>query len=61
MSKIGFPEKVLEKRKICDYPLFRKVEQTFDNFAFLKSEQKSTKAKINKNNKFPKGLKEIFK
>jgi hypothetical protein len=27
MSKIGFPKKVLGKTKICDYPLFRKVEQ----------------------------------
>ena len=24
MSKIGFPEKVLEKRKMCDYPLLGK-------------------------------------
>jgi hypothetical protein len=32
MSKIGFPKKVLEKRKMCDYPLFRKVEQNFENF-----------------------------
>jgi hypothetical protein len=32
MSKIGFPEKVLGKRKICDYQLLRKVEQNFDNF-----------------------------
>jgi hypothetical protein len=36
MSKIGFPEKVLGKTKICDYPLFRKVEQ---NRFFKKSEQ----------------------
>jgi hypothetical protein len=27
MSKIGFPEKVLGKRKMCDYPLLGKVEQ----------------------------------
>jgi len=24
MSKIDFPKKVLEKRKICDYPLLEK-------------------------------------
>jgi hypothetical protein len=61
MSKIGFPEKVLEKRKICDYPLFEKVEQNFDNFAFYPrsfSEARKSEQKIHKNNKFPKGLKE---
>ena len=31
MSKIGFPEKVLGKTKICDYPLFKKVEQKSTN------------------------------
>jgi hypothetical protein len=30
--KSGFTEKVLEKRKMCDYPLLGKVEQNFDNF-----------------------------
>jgi len=36
MSKIGFPEKVLEKRKICDYQLLRKVEQNQKNRNNLK-------------------------